>query len=90
MTFSMSMGNGDVYTSLDDFKNIQARKEMAVLLKEQAELKRQEERLDELRKRYREGDRTAAADILDTEAAVEYTRELIADRRNKVIRLETK
>lgn len=90
MTFSMPMGNGAVYTSLDDFKNIQARKEMAVLLKEEAELARQSERLDELRNRYRRGDRTVASDILDTEAAIDYSRELIAERRNKVIRLETR
>lgn len=90
MTFSMPMGNGTVYTSLDDFTNIQARKEMAVLLKEESELARQNERLDELRNRYRRGDRSVASDILDTEAAIEYIRELIAERRNKVIRLETK
>lgn len=89
-TFNMSMGNGDVYTSLDDFKNMQARKEMAMLLKEEGELRQQNERLDVMRMRYRNGDRTVETDILDTEAAVEYLRDLIADRRNKVIRLEIK
>lgn len=90
LTFNMAMGNGDVYTSLDDFKNMQARKEMAMLLKEESELRRQNDRLDQLRLRYRKGDRSIETDILDTEAAVEYLREIIADRRNKVIRLETK
>lgn len=89
-SFCISMGNGSVYTTLDDFKNIQARKEMASLLKDEAELERQSRRLDELRDRYRRGDRTVASDILDAEAATEYSRELIAERRNKVIRLETK
>lgn len=88
--FDMPMGNGQVYTSLSDFKNMQARKEMATLLKAQKELNAQIERLDELRLRYGRGDKSVTSDILDAEAAIEYSRQLIADQRNKVIRLETK
>lgn len=90
LSFDMSMGNGRVYTSLNDFTNMQARKEMAVLLKAQNELDAQLERIAELRVRYGRGDRSVASDILDAEAAIEYSRQQITDLRNKVIRLETK
>lgn len=89
-SFLLSMGNGKVYTTLDDFSDRQARLEMAKLLNEQNELNAQIDRLAELRSRYRAGDRTVSDQILDAEAAIDYFRQTISDHRNKVIRLETK
>ncbi len=89
-TFVLSMGNGRVYTSLDDFQNRQARREMSSLLKEQAQLDAQVERLDQLRQRYANGEKHLADQILDAESAIEFSRSNLAELRNKVIRLETK
>lgn len=88
--FVLSLGNGRVYTSLDDFTDIQAKKEMAKLLKSEAETKKLEQRLSELRYRYSRGDKSVGEEILDLEASVEFSREDNAEQRNKVIRLETK
>ncbi len=88
--FELSMGNGKVYTSLDDFQNRQARQEMSKLLKEQAQLDAQEQRLQQLRDRYRGGEKSLSDQILDAEAAVEYSRQQLSEWRNKVIRLETR
>lgn len=88
--FVISMGNGKVYTSLDDFTNIQAKKEMAKLLKSEAETEKMQQHLEELRYRYGRGDKSVSDEILDLEASIEFSKENIADQRNKVIRLETK
>lgn len=88
--FVLSMGNGKVYTSLDDFKNPQARREMSRLLKEERQIEAQSDRLEQLRERYAKGERKLADQILDAEAAIEFSRQNLAELRNKVIRLETK
>lgn len=88
--FILPMGNGKVYTTLDDFSDIQAKKEMAKLLKAIAENERMQQRLNELRYRYGRGERSVSDEILDLEASIEFSNENIADQRNKVIRLETK
>lgn len=88
--FEIAMGNGAVYTSLDDFQNRQARIEMAKLLSEYDKFVLQQQRLDDLRERYRKGDRSVADDILDAEAAIDFVRAGIDDMKNKVVRLETR
>lgn len=88
--FEIALDNGKVYTTLGDFQNRQARVEMAKLLGEQRKLEAQQQRLDDLRERYRKGDRSVSDDILDAEAAVDFMRETLADLKNKVIRLETR
>ena len=90
MDFEISMGNGMVYTTLDDFKNRQARQEMQKLLVEQEQLDAQSARLAQLRKRYRNGEKNLSDQISDAEAAIEFGRQKIVDWRNNVIRLETK
>lgn len=89
-SFELAVGNGKVYTSLDDFQNRQARVEMAKLIGEQEKLEAQQQRLDDLRERYRKGDKGLTDDILDAEAAVDFMRESVRDMRNKVVRLETR
>lgn len=89
-SFVLSMGNGQVYTSLDDFKNRQARREMSSLIKEEAQLEAQVARLNQLRERYANGEKYLAEQILDAESAIEFGRSNLAELRNKVIRLETK
>ena len=88
--FELILGDGSVYTSLNDFKNRQAGMEMVKLLGEQERFEAQQQRLDDLRERYRKGDRSVADDILDAEAAVDFMRESLSEMRNKVIRLETR
>lgn len=88
--FEMSMGNGIVYTKLDDFKNRQARLEMVKALDEKAELDAQTERLEAMRVKYKDGQKELADEILDAEAAIDFMRETLKDRKNKIIRLETK
>ncbi len=63
---------------------------MSKLLKEQAQLDAQEQRLQQLRDRYRGGEKSLSDQILDAEAAVEYSRQQLSEWRNKVIRLETR
>ena len=88
--FEISMGNGKVYTSLDDFSSRQARQEMKELLVEQEHIDAQIVRLNQLRERYRGGEKNLADQIADAETAIEYGRQKISEWRNKVIRLETK
>ena len=88
--FELAVGNGKVYTSLDDFQNRQARLEMAKFLGEQAKLAAQQQRLDDLRERYRTGDKNVAGQILDAEAAIDFLRASVIELKNKVIRLETR
>lgn len=88
--FEIAMGNGRICRTLDDFHNRQARLEMAKWLNDNDRLKEQRARLDKLRERYRAGDRGVADDILDAEAAIEYTASELTARRNKIIRLETR
>ncbi len=88
--FELSMGNGKVYTSLDDFSSRQARQEMKELLVEQEHIDAQIVRLNQLRERYRGGEKNLADQIADAETAIEYGRQKISEWRNKVIRLETK
>lgn len=88
--FMLSMGNGKIYTSLDDFKNTQARREMSALLKEESQIEVQASRLEQLRERYAKGEKSLANQILDAEAAIEFGRQSLIELRNKVIRLETR
>lgn len=88
--FALSMGNGDVYTSLDDFENPQARAAMEQYLDSRAELARMEQRLQVLRRTYASGDHAVASDILELERRVMAARNLLIRLRNTVIRTETK
>ncbi len=88
--FSMSMGNGKVYTSLSDFKNPQAREAMEQYLDRRAELVRMEQRLAALRKSYADGNHSASSDILELERRTLAARSMLTRLRNTVIRTETR
>ena len=88
--FSMSMGNGKVYTSLSDFKNPQAREAMEQYLDRRAELARMEQRLAALRKSYADGNHSASSDILELERRTLAARSMLTRLRNTVIRTETR
>lgn len=88
--FCISMGNGKVYTTLSDFKNVSARREMAKLLRGEGELEKLTLQLAELRQRYADGEKSLADKILDAEASLDFMRDSNVEQRNKVIRLETK
>lgn len=88
--FNIAMGNGKVYTSLDDFQNVQARRAMVDLISIDAKIKDLADKLDDSRRRYGRGDKSVSGDILDMEAQIEYMREQRVELSNKVIRLETK
>lgn len=63
---------------------------MKELLVEQEHIDAQIVRLNQLRERYRGGEKNLADQIADAETAIEYGRQKISEWRNKVIRLETK
>jgi len=88
--FALSMGNGEVYTTLADFKNPQARNAMEQYLDSRAELARMEQRLDALRRTYASGDHAVASDILELERRVVAARSMLIRMRNTAIRIETK
>jgi len=88
--FNIAMSNGKVYDTLDDFTNIQAKKEMAKYLKAKKELNTMQQRLDGLRTIFSHGDKSVRDEILDLEVSIEFARKTLADMKNKVIRLENK
>lgn len=87
-SFVLDMGDGRVFTSLDDFSNPQARSAMVELLSAEAALRRHLEKVDKLRGRYAGGDRSVASEILSGEAESARMRRDIASARNRVIRSE--
>lgn len=86
--FALDMGNGTVYTSLNQFKNQGARSAMLEALAAEMALNKQLAALDELRERYRRGERTTAGAILEAEEQLPRLRRAVAEARNKAVRLE--
>lgn len=94
--FTLSMGNGKVYTRLADFRNDNARREMQTLIKEQAALDNDLARLASLRRQYKQAGPSKATQsqlatqIKTLESSTAEARRRLTSRRNTVIRLETK
>lgn len=88
--FELDLGNGRIYTSMDQFRNKDARRTMLQLLAAEVNLRKLNEKLDALREKYRKGDRSVSAAILSGERERESLYREIRTTRNKVVRLETR
>ena len=77
-----------IYTSLDDFRNIEAREAMVSCLEASDRLEAMNGRLENLRQKYAAGDRTVCAEILSAEKEASALRSTLRARRNTAIRLE--
>lgn len=87
--FALSLGNGRVITSMDDFKNDAAADAMVDVLDARDALAEMERRLDNMRDDYAKGDKSLAADIRNLENEVARRRTELQNLTNRVIRLET-
>ncbi len=87
--FVLDMGNGRIYTQLDDFRNAGARAAMTEYLGTMSRLEQHLAAEEALRARYREGDRSVAAAIEESEAETARLQAQALARRNNAIRLET-
>lgn len=86
--FMLDMGNGKVYSALSDFRNDRARSAMLEALAAEASLRKHLVKENELRERYRKGDRSVADAILDSERETTRLRERIRSQRNAAVRQE--
>ncbi|MDE6157838.1 MAG: hypothetical protein K2F78_06795, partial [Muribaculaceae bacterium] len=88
--FAIDMGNGKVYYRLSDFRNDKARSAMLDALGAEAQLRKHLEAEEALRERYRQGDRSLASKILESESRAEALRRRVDSQRNTAVRLETR
>lgn len=88
--FSLSLGDGRVYTSLDQFARPQARRSMEEYLTRKKDLAMMLAQLSILRERYSSGDTSARSEILSLEKRVEAARAMMKRLRNAVITAETR
>lgn len=86
--FALDMGNGRIYSSPNDFVNERARSAMLEALATEMALAKQMEALDNLREKYRKGDRSTTQSILDAETETARLRRLASSQRNNAVRLE--
>ena len=88
--FTLSLGNGKIYTSLSDFTNASARAEMQKLLEERKAADLDKRKLEVMRRQYRAGDHSVKATILSLEKSVSDADRRLRTRQNAVIRMETR
>lgn len=88
--FELDMGNGRLYTSLDNFKNPEARRAMIEVMAAKVELRKNSETLDALREKFRKGDRSVSHAILQAERERQTIQRRLRTATNQAIRLETK
>lgn len=88
--FSLSLGNGKVYTSIDDFRSDDAAALMANVLDARQELNEKMTRLAALRLKYGEGDKSVAGEIRTLEVEVERLRAEVKNLTNRVIQFENR
>ncbi len=86
--FELDLGNGKVYTAVEDFRNSSARSAMLEALGLEIELKKSITATGQLREKYRRGDTSVSRAILDAEDHEATLRRQIAQARNKAVRLE--
>lgn len=88
-TFTLSLGNGRVITSVDDFRNPDAAETMREVINMQSDLNAKQSRLRDMRTNYASGDKSIADDILSLEKEVEDLQKELKTLTNRVIRMET-
>ncbi len=87
-TFLFDAGTGKVYTTLNDFKSREARGEMIKYIAAERELSKHLALEDELRLRFRKGDKSVVNSILRSEVQTAELRKKCDELRNKVASLE--
>lgn len=88
-SFSLSLGNGKIYTQLSQFRNPQARQAMKQYLDQQRAMDMAKSKLAMLRGRYAAGDHSVASDILALEKQILAGQKQAARLRNSAIAQET-
>ncbi len=86
--FTLDLGGGTVYTQLNDFRNNAARSAMVEYLGARMALDRHLAQEQALRDRYRNGDRSVASQIEESEADTARQRRTLRNLLNSAIRLE--
>ncbi len=87
--FELSLPTGRVIHSLSDFKNRMAASAMAEYLKEKANYNMLSDSLEQMRRRYAEGDRGLDRRILNAEQTLESKKKELQQRKNHIISLES-
>lgn len=86
--FAIDMGGGRIYTAAGDFASPRARSAMLEALATSVALERHLAAEEALRDRYRRGDRSVAAHIIESEAETARLRQLLKAQQNSAIKLE--
>ena len=84
----LSVPGKGVYTSLDDFKSPEARKEMERYLSDSRAVTQANTKLRQLRLRYAKGEKSLGNEILAWEARISNMKKGVKDSKNKIIKLE--
>lgn len=88
--FELDLGNGQIYTSLSDFRKPEARAAMIEYLGAVVQLRRHLEAEERLRAAYAAGDTSKSTDILYSEEETAALRHSLRTLRNNAIRLENR
>lgn len=88
IAFELSMGNGNVYRSLLDFRNSQARQTMLQCLDRKRDLDEMEAQLTDMRARYAQGESSLAGEIRALEKRVQAAYPIIERLQNQAITQE--
>ena len=87
-SFYLSLPNGYIYTSLNDFKNHEAAEAMKEYLNALDKFQTAEDELASLRTNYSKGDKTISNEIIELENDILSQRNNLINMRNNVITLE--
>lgn len=83
--FRFALPDGRILTQLSDIKNQRARTLLSDYLNLQASLQKQVEALEDMRSKYRSGERSMASKIIGAETKLESSRKEILRKRNEIV-----
>ncbi|MBQ2839117.1 MAG: CDC27 family protein [Muribaculaceae bacterium] len=87
-SFTLTLPNGNIYTSFTDFKNNEAMEAMKEYINAIDLLQSTKNQLSTLRKTFAQGDKSVSQEILETEKSILTQQENLINLRNKVVKLE--
>lgn len=87
--FEFAIPGIGIYTTLSDFKNAQARDMMRQYMADLTNRELKEKRLSELRKSYRDGNKSVSNEILSLEKSLETDALELKRTKNQIIKLES-
>ena len=87
-SFTLTLPNGNIYTSFTDFKNNEAMEAMKEYINAIDLLQSTKNKLSTLRKTFAQGDKSVSQEILKTEKSILTQQENLINLRNKVVKLE--